>query len=287
MMLTFEYDTHKTMDAVTAARRRGLPVPPDIDATRALHDTVTAAAHMPRPDRPTVEDIPDTPEQLAALIAETAHAHRIAESHHQVASLYAEPIARKYNALVRAAVPGWIVSLQPEFDKHLKVIRRGAAKLPPTDALIEERVDWNDPAVSAAWELAQAVAPKLDQIVHDRRTMAAAVGIDGGRDWEFYTVAAFPDTTHPDSEGQLLAGHWRTQYAPIMQEWQALRQRPVARWVHLARAEGITLQLARPNEVRERAVNVERWREANRMISPASGNGRNAALRGVQAALRG
>src|SRR4051794_5498386 len=108
-MIGFDHDTSRAQDAVKAARRRGLAIPQDIDACHTMWQTVLNAAHMQPPARPTVDDIPATADQLAALIEQTAHDHRIALAHQAVGSDFMEPVARKYNALVRERVPGWIL----------------------------------------------------------------------------------------------------------------------------------------------------------------------------------
>ena len=70
------------------------------------------------------------------------------------------------------------------------------------------------------------------------------------------------------------------QLSPAISRWRELKQQPVARWVYLSRLEELTLSLATPGEVRQRVVQVERWRDA--------GHARRSALTlaGGQAAVQ-
>ncbi|MDW6058221.1 DUF927 domain-containing protein [Streptomyces sp. FXJ1.4098] len=124
------------------------------------------------PERPTHDDIPDTPEELAALIEAGAHAHRIALAHQQVAADFLEPLARRFNQLVREQVPGWILALQVEFNGLVKQLRAQSKKLP--DRIDVNMLNWNDARISTAWEKSEGVAFQLDQFVSDRRDMARA-----------------------------------------------------------------------------------------------------------------
>lgn len=278
--MDFNNDTASAQVAVTAAKRRNLTVPQSIYDARTMLATVQAAGHMERPPKPTAADIPATPEELAALITERAHAHRIAEAHRQVADDFIEPIARNYNRLVRDAVPGWIAALQPEFDGAVKAIRSAAKKLP--DDLRTDMINWNDPVVAGAWEKAQGAAAQLDQIVNDRLALAKAIGSDGGRDAELYAVAAFPE---PDVD-LVMRGHWLGVLHPVMADWKDHRGQPVARWVTLVRSEalGVELRLAVPDEVRQRAGTVERWQAGSVQIANAHsrGSARQAAAEAIR-----
>src|ERR1051325_2252359 len=100
MIPSFDHDTGKAQAAVQAARRRGLAVPQDLDPCHTMWQIVMDAAHMQAPERPTVDDIPATAEQLAADIEQRAHAHRIAAAHRAIAADYQEPVARRYHQLV-------------------------------------------------------------------------------------------------------------------------------------------------------------------------------------------
>lgn len=281
-MITFDADTGRAQKAVKSAERRGLPVPPEIHDTAAMVGVVLKAAHMRPPERPTLDDVPATPEQLAALIEERAHQHRIALAHQQVGTDFLEPIARKFNALVRDQVPLWIRALQPEFNGLVKQLRTQARKLPAS--LDKTWLNWNDPAVTTPWEKAEGIAFQLDQIVSDRKVMAAAGGLagEGGRDNELYAVAKLPE---PTTEG-VVQHRMRTHISPEVQQWRELRHHPVSRWLQLARSEHLTIELATPDEVRQRAAVWDRWREgiAARGVAPVP---TPKAIAAVEAALRG
>lgn len=280
MIPSFDYDTGRARKAVTAAERRGLPIPEEIPATAAMVDVVLTAAHMPVPERPTRDDVPATAEELAALIEERAHAWRIAQSHHKVATDFLEPIARRYNQLVRDQIPGWILALQPEFDGLVKQLRPLARKLPAQ--LDKHLIDWNSPAVSAPWARAEGIALQLDQIVSDRKEMARAGDLqgEGGRDSELYAVAKLPTPTTTD----IVQHRMRVHVAPEIQQWRELRYDPVRRWVHLVRSEHLTVQLATPDEVRERAAVRGKWVDAigARGVAPVPGPN---AIRAIEAVL--
>ncbi|HEY9372186.1 hypothetical protein [Streptomyces sp.] len=270
-MITFDHDTGKAQDAVKAARRRGLAVPQDIDACHAMWQTVVDAAHMQPPARPTVDDIPATAEQLAALIEQRAHDHRIALAHQQVGNDFMEPVSRRFNQLVKDRVPGWILALQPEFAGLVKALTAQAKKLP--DNLDVSMLDWNDPKVTAAWEKAESAAHQLDQLVNDRRDMARVLGGDGGRDNALYAVAKPPTPSVDD----VLAHKLRDEVGPALREWKELQHQPVSRWLYLARSPHFTLQLATPGEARERAAAVDRWRDAIAGMQTAGSRGQAVA----------
>lgn len=179
--------------------------------------------------------------------------------------------------LVRDAVPGWILSLTPEFNTLVKVLTGQAKKLP--EDLRVEALDWNNPKISAAWEKAESAAHQLDQLVSDRKDMARAIGGDGGRDNELYAVAKFPDPTEQAVFDNVLLN----EVAPVMHGWRELKGQPVSRWLHLARSEHVQLVLATPGEVRDRAAAVQRWRDAIAAMQAASG--RNGAVVAVRQAL--
>ncbi|MFF1655800.1 hypothetical protein [Streptomyces sp. NPDC058255] len=257
-MITFDYDTGKAQQAVKSAERRELPVPQEIYDTAAMVDVVLRAAHMQPPERPTLDDIPATPDELTAVIAERAHQHRIALAHQAIGTDYLEPIARKFNGLVRDQVPGWIRALQPEFDGLIKQLRTLAKKLPAR--LDKDWLDWNDPAVSTPWTRAEGIALQLDQIVNDRKVMAQAGGLkgEGGKDNELYAVAELPEPTERGVIDYVMRDH----ISPEMQQWRELKHSPVPRWIHLARSQHLTIQLATPDEVRKRAARRDKWVEA-------------------------
>ncbi|MEU9557360.1 hypothetical protein [Streptomyces fumanus] len=257
-MSDFDHDTSRARQAVKAAQRRGLPVPDEIPAVAAMVDVAVKAAHMPGPERPTREDVPATAEELAALIEERAHAWRIAQSHHKVATDFLEPLARRFNQLVRDQVPGWILALQPEFNGLVKQLRAQSKKLPAN--LDPKWLDWNDSRITSAWEKAEGIAFQLDQLVSDRKDMARAGGLggEGGRDNELYAVAKLPD---PITEG-VVQHRMRTHIAPEIQQWRDLKHQPVSRWLQLVRSEHLTIELATPDEVSQRAAVRGKWIEA-------------------------
>lgn len=273
-------DTRHAEKAVKAAERRKLPVPKGVYDAAKMNAVIVAAGHEDPPPRPAPEDIPATPEQLRTLMEEQATAKRHAEYLRSVASDYRDPVAINYNRLVQAAVPGWIASLQPEFDGLIKALSQQARKLP--EDLRVEHLDWNDPKISAAWEKAESAAHQLDQLVNDRQDMARAVGGDRVRDSELYAVAQFPE---PDVEKVM--GHvLRDQIGPFMREWKELGHQPVSRWLHLTRADfDLKLILATPSETADRAAAMQRWRDGIAgMMSAGSSKQAESAVRQALAA---
>ena len=279
-MITFDHDTSKAQAAVDAARRRGLPVPQAIADTAAMWQTVMDAAHMQPPPRPTLDDVPDTAEQLAALIEEQAHQQRIAAAHRQVAGDWREPIARRYNQLVREQVDGWILGLQPDFLALTKILAKQEKKLPAE--LDAQRIDLRNPAISAPWETASGAAVALDQLVTDRQIMARAASQDLGRDAQLWAVAKIEEPTDED----VFAHKLREHVGPAIREWKQLQHQPIARWLHLARTPHLTLQLATPGEVEQRQKVMDRWHDAVQVVM-TSGLSRQQAQHAVATALRG
>ncbi|MEV7032723.1 hypothetical protein AB0N99_21220 [Streptomyces sp. NPDC093272] len=256
-MITFDHDTGRAQRAVKAAERRGLPVPQQIHDTAAMVAVVLDAAHMKGPARPGIDDVPDTPEELRALIEQAAHQQRIAAAHHQVANDYLEPLSRKFNALVRAQVKPWILGLQPEFNGLIKGAK-AVAKVLPAD-LDRNRVDWNDSAVTTPWTRAEGIAFQLDQIVNDRKALAQAGELrgEGGKDNELYAVAQLPKPTREAVVNHVM----RDGIAPDIHRWRELKHEPVLRWIHLVRSPHLTIGLATPDEVRTRAAARDHWRD--------------------------
>lgn len=255
-MIDFEYSTSAAGAAVRAAQHRGLPIPQEIRDAEAMWDVVVKAAQTNVGDRPDHTTIPGTPEELAEMIEERAHRHLMAEAHRYVSSDFRAPVASRFNALVKEQVPGWITALVPEFNTLVKALTTQEKKLPAN--LDKQRLDWNDPAVTAPWEKAESAAIQLDQLVADRQTLAKAVGGDGGRDNELYAVAKLPEPTLDDVFNNVM----RDEIGPAVAQWRELRGQPIARWLFLARSPHIELTLATPGEVRERAKNMQLWREA-------------------------
>lgn len=279
-MIDFGHDTSTAQAAVEAARRRKLDIPQTITDTAAMWQIVTDAGHMRIEDKPGRDDIPDTAEELRQLIEDRAHAHRIAEAHRQVAGDYREPIARKYNQLVRDHAPGWIRSLQPDFLALTKVLAKQEKKLPTL--LDPHHLDMRDPTISAPWQAAEAAAIQLDQLVSDRQIMARATGQDIGKDAELFAVARIEE---PSSE-DVFAHKLRDHVGPARREWQALRHQPVSRWLYLARSPHLELSLATPGEVTERQAVMDRWHKAIEIVM-TTGMSRQAAEHAVASALRG
>jgi len=273
----FGTDTRLAEQAVAAAKRRKLPIPLDIESAAEMYAVIVAAGHEPHPERPTAADIPATPEQLRARIEEQATAKRHAEYIRTVASDYHQPLATAYNQAVKAAVPGWIVSLQPEFNGLVKALTAQARKLP--EDLRVSSLDWNNPKVSAAWEKAESAAHQLDQLVHDRQDMARAIGGDGGKDNQLHAVAKLPEPTAQAVFDNLM----RDEIGPTIREWRDLKGQPVSRWLYLARSPHLELVLATPGEVSERAAALQRW--YNAIAAKGEASGRNQAVAAVKQAL--
>lgn len=273
----FGTDTRLAQNAVTAAKRRRLPVSPDIENADGMYKVIVAAGHEPHPDKPTAAGIPATPEQLRALIEERATAKRHAEYIRSVAAEYHQPLASAYNQAVQAAVPGWIVSLQPEFNQLVKALTGQAKKL-PADLRVGV-LDWNNPKISAAWEKAESAAHQLDQLVSDRQDMARAIGGDGGRDNALHAVVKLPDPTPEAVFDHVM----RDQVGPMLREWRDLKGQPVSRWLHLARSPHADLILATPGEVHDRAAAMQRWYDA--IAAMHNAQGRNGAVTAVRQAL--
>ena len=280
-MITFDHDTSKAQAAVTAARRRKLHIPQDIDNVADLWRVVTDAGQMRADDRPGHDDVPATADELRAMIEDHAHRHRIAAAHREVAGVYREPIARKYNALVREQAPLWIRELQTDFLALTKVLAKQEKKLPAL--LDQQHIDLRDPAVSAPWETASAAAVKLDQLVADRQIMARAAGQDLGREAELWAVAKL--AKDPEN-ADVFAHRLRDEVGPALREWKELRHQPIARWLHLARSPHLTLQLATPGEVEQRQATMDRWHQAVQVVM-TSGLSRQQAQHAVATALRG
>ncbi|MGW3663718.1 hypothetical protein [Streptomyces sp. NPDC005141] len=279
-MITFDADTSKAQNAVAVARRRDLGVPAEVDQVAGMWQVAVDASHMKTPERPTVDDIPATAGELRTLIADRAHAHRIALAHNQIGTDFLEPIARKYNALARDQVDGWIRALQPDFLALIKVLAKQEKKLP--ELLDRQHIDLRDPKISAPWETASNAAVKLDQLVSDRQILARASGQDLGRDAELWAVAEIAEPSSAD----VFAHKLREEVGPALREWRDLKSTPIARWLYLTRSPHFTLQLATPGEVTQRQQVMERWQQAIAVVM-GSGLSHQQAQHAVQAALRG
>jgi hypothetical protein len=279
-MITFDADTGKAQNAVAVARGRGLDIPDVIDQVASMWQVAVDASHMKAPERPTVDDVPATADELRALIADRAHAYRIARAHNQVGTDFLEPIARRYNTLVRDQVDGWIRALQPDFLALTKVLAKQEKKLP--EQLDRQHIDLRNPRISAPWETASNAAVRLDQLVADRQILSRASGQDLGRDAELWAVAKIEEPT----AGDVFAHKLRDHIGPALREWRDLKQTPIARWLYLARSPLFTLELATPGEVTQRQATVERWQAAVHVVM-TSGLSHQQAQHAVATALRG
>jgi hypothetical protein len=280
-VITFDHDTSRAQAAVDTARRRNLPVPPAIDDTAAMWQVVTDAGHMRADDRPTRDDLPATAAELRAMIEDHAHRQRIADSHRAIVEHYREPIARKYNQLVRDQVDGWIRGLQPDFLALTKVLAKQEKKLPPL--LDQQHLDMRRPEISAPWEAASRVAIQLDQLVSDRQILTRAVGQGLGPYSELFAVAKL---AKDPSDEDVFAHKLRDDVGPALREWKELARQPVSRWLYLARSPHLTLQLATPGEVEQRQQVMDRWRDAVQVVM-GSGLSHQQAQHAVATALRG
>jgi hypothetical protein len=279
--IDFGHDTARAQAAVAAAERRKLPVPQAIYDTAAMWQVVMDAAHKRVPDRPGRDDVPATADELAALIEERAHQHRIAAALRYVSADFKEPISRKYNQLVRDQVPGWIAGLQPDFLALTKKLATQEKKLPAN--LDRRHLDWRDPKVTGPWEMAESAAIALDQLVADRQIMARAASQDLGRDAELWAIAKLAKT--PDEDA--VFGHQlRDHVGPAIREVKELRHQPVSRWLYLARSPHLELSLATPGEVEQRQAVMGRWHDAIQVVM-GSGLSHQQAKQAVATALRG
>ncbi|ANJ07151.1 hypothetical protein [Streptomyces parvulus] len=279
--IDFGHDTARAQAAVKVAERRKLPVPQAIYDTAGMWQVVMDAAHARVPDKPGRDDVPATAEELAALIEERAHQHRIAAALRYVSADFKEPISSRYNQLVREHVPGWIAGLQTDFLALTKKLTAQEKKLPAN--LDRERLDWRDPKVTGPWEMAESAAIALDQLVADRQIMARAANQDLGRDADLWAVAKL--AKEPDNDA--VFGHQlRDHVGPAIREVKELRHQPVSRWLYLARSPHLELSLAAPREVKQRQQVMDRWHDAVQIVM-GSGLSHQQAKQAVTTALQG
>lgn len=242
------------LKAVTAAERRQLAVPAEVRAAAAVRGAVFQTVQQPEPERPA---LPDNPKDVERVIREHAlelQAHDLAG---RAANRFQEEADQRYTRAVVDCVPAWIQGLQKEFTTLVGVVTKAAAKLPDVTQLDPARLNWNNPTYSAAYTKAEGATVQLEQLVSDRADIVKVAGGDGGRDNALYAVAALPD---PTAE-RVMADDWK-QLSPAIGQWRDLRHQLVARWVYLVRQNELTLSLATPGEVRQRSIQVERWRNA-------------------------
>ncbi|MFI5670469.1 hypothetical protein [Streptomyces sp. NPDC051704] len=248
--------------AVRAAERRKLPVPPEVYEAKRLQAAVFDTGRTPDPERPA---LPATAAEAAAVIQQHAEALRLADVTRRAATLFAEEADQRFVDEARAAVPKWVAGLDKEFRTLLGVVAKAAAKLPQElDMLDPKRIDWNNPSLTAAYTRAEGAVVQLEQLVSDRSDIAGVAGSDGGRDNALFSVAALPEPTVQT----VMDKGWQDLH-PVIAQWRELSQQPVARWVHLVRQQALTLGLATPGQVRERAGCVQLWRDATHARSAA------------------
>ncbi|MFF0746577.1 hypothetical protein ACFYVL_39930 [Streptomyces sp. NPDC004111] len=245
-------NVHDASKAVTAAERRKLPVPEEVYEARRIQQAVFDTGRTPDPERPA---LPDTAADAAEVIRQHAEALRLADVTRRAAGLFSDDADLRYIRAARDAVPAWVAGLDREFTTLVGVVRKAAAKLPHD--VSAERINWNNPVHTVAYGKAEGAVSQLEQLVSDRADIARVAGSDGGRDNALFAVAALPE---PSIE-RVMSDDWRQLY-PVITAWRDLAKQPVARWVHLVRQDELRLSLATPGEVRQRAVQVERWRDA-------------------------
>ncbi|MES9523134.1 hypothetical protein [Streptomyces capoamus] len=261
------------LKAVTAAERRKLPVPDAVRQAAAVQAAVADTARRPDPERPA---LPDDAASVQQVIRDHAAELQLLDVTRRAANRFREEADHRYVQAVRDAIPAWIGGLQKEYTTLVGVIAKAAAKLPEAlDQIDPRRMDWNNAAHSAAYTKAEGAAVQLEQLISDRADMVKVAGGDGGRDNALFAVAALPE---PTTE-QVMADDWK-RLSPAIAQWRDLRQQPVARWVYLVRQQELSLSLATPGEVRQRAAQVERWRDAGwARRSALTGSGAEAAVR--------
>ncbi|MFI6767263.1 hypothetical protein [Streptomyces sp. NPDC050355] len=239
--------------AVAAAERRKLPVPDAVREAAATQAAVFGTAHRPDPERPA---LPDSARDTAAVIQAHAEALRLADVTRRAASLFSDEADQRYVRAVAEAVPAWIDGLKKEFAALVGVVRKAADKLP--HQVDPTRLDWNNPTYTTAYNKAEGAVAQLEQLVSDRADICKVAGSDGGRDNALFAVAALPEPT----ADAVLEGAWQ-EHAQVVAGWRELRRQPVAQWVYLVRQDTLTLGLATPGRLRERAGVVQLWRDAS------------------------
>lgn len=260
------------LTAVQAAERRKLTVPADVYETSAVRGAIFQTVQQPDPERPA---LPATAAEVEQVIREYAATLQTLDLTRRAANRFQEEADGLFVQAVRAAVPAWIRGLEKEFTTLVGVVSKAAAKLPESLDLIDpRRMNWANPSHMAAYTKAEGAVVQLEQLIADRADIVRVAGGDGGRDNALFAVATLPE---PSTE-RVVAGDWR-QLSPAITQWRDLRQQPVARWVYLVRQEELTLSLATPGEVRQRASQVERWRDAGwAMRSGLTANAGRAAV---------
>ncbi|MFH8799683.1 hypothetical protein ACH4F6_08825 [Streptomyces sp. NPDC017936] len=250
------------LTAVEAAERRKLPVPADVYETSAVRGAIFQTVQQPDPERPA---LPGTAADVEQVIREYAATLQTLDLTRRAAGRFQDEADARFVEAVRAAVPGWIAGLRKEFTTLVGVVSKAAEKLPESLDLIDpRRMNWANPSHMAAYTKAEGAVVQLEQLVADRTCIVKVAGGDGGKDNALFAVAALPQ---PTTE-RVMAHDWK-QLSPTLVQWRELRQQPVARWVYLTRQQELTLSLATPGEVRQRSIQVERWREAGMAMRSA------------------
>ncbi|MFJ9858897.1 hypothetical protein ACIRVN_15590 [Streptomyces albogriseolus] len=243
------------LTAVQAAERRKLPVPADVYETSAVRGAIFQTVQQLDPERP---PLPETAAEVEQVIREYAATLQTLDLTRSAASRFQDEADEMFVRAVRAAVPAWIAGMRKEFGTLVGVVQKAAAKLPDSLDLIDpSRMNWTDPGHTAAYTKAEGAVVQLEQLIADRADIVRVAGGDGGKDNALFAVAALPE---PTAE-RVVAHDWKTLH-PVISQWRDLRHQPVARWVYLVRQDQLTLSLATPGEVRQRAIQVQRWRDA-------------------------
>jgi hypothetical protein len=264
------------LTAIKAAERRKLPVPDAVLETAAVRGAVFQTVQQPDPERPA---LPETAAEVEEVIRDYAATLHTLDLTRRAASRFQDEADMRFVQAVRAAVPDWIAGLQKEFTALVGVVSKAAAKLPESlDQIDPRRMNWTNPTHMAAYTKAEGAVVQLEQLVADRADIVKVAGGDGGRDNALFAVAALPE---PSTE-RVMAKDWR-QLSPTLVTWRELRDQPVARWVYLVRQDELALSLATPGEVRQRSIQVERWREAG--FHAMSGHTRAGGQQAVQTYL--
>ncbi|EDY44612.1 hypothetical protein [Streptomyces sp. SPB074] len=267
---------HDADTALRAAQRRKLPVPDEVTEAAAVRDAVNATARLDDPERPA---LPATAKETTAVIQAHAEELRLADVTRRAAGLFTDEADMRYARAVADCVPAWMTLLDKEYQALVKVVRAASDKLPADlTALDPRRMNWTHPQHAAAYTKAEGAAVQLDQLVQDRGEIVRVTGGDGGRDNALFSVAALPEA---DIEA-VMAQDWK-RYAPVIGQWRDLAHQPVARWVYLTRQDRLTLSLATPGEVRQRAAEVEAWRDGT--LLSHSGHNQAGARAAVTARL--
>ncbi|MET7294913.1 hypothetical protein ABZS79_22745 [Streptomyces griseoloalbus] len=262
------------LTAIKAAERRKLPVPDAVLQTAAVRGAIFQTVQQPDPERP---PLPETAGDVEQVIRDYAATLQTLDLTRRAAHRFQDEADALFVQAVKAAVPDWIAGLRKEFGTLVGVVQKAAAKLPEDLAQIDpRRMNWANPSHMAAYTKAEGAVVQLEQLIADRADIVKVAGADGGKDNALFAVAALPE---PSTE-RVIAQDWK-RLSPTLTQWRDLKQQPVARWVYLVRQQELSLSLATPGEVRQRSIQVERWREAGfaRMSGLTAAGGQQAVQR--------